>query len=200
MGINVAAYRYAHTLAGGAFAGVGGATFSLAITPQWVDGLTQRRRLDRDRPRHLRLLAARAVSRRRVLLRRLLRRCRSRCRRGASRVAPRALPGAAVRDDDRRARRRVVGRRPPAARRAGPSACPTCARSAERPFVARSGRRGRARAGRRRLPPTPRRRPGGCARPATPWSAPRRGRCAPVRAASRRAAPRRARTSTHRSR
>jgi len=41
MGINVAGYRYAHTLAGGAFAGVGGATFSLSITPQWVDGLTQ---------------------------------------------------------------------------------------------------------------------------------------------------------------
>src|SRR5213078_784677 len=41
MGINVAAYRYAHTIVGGAFAGVGGACFSLAITPQWVDGLTQ---------------------------------------------------------------------------------------------------------------------------------------------------------------
>jgi general nucleoside transport system permease protein len=41
MGINVTAYRYSHTLAGGAFAGIGGATFSLAITPQWVDGLTQ---------------------------------------------------------------------------------------------------------------------------------------------------------------
>jgi general nucleoside transport system permease protein len=41
MGINVAGYRYAHTLAGGAFAGIGGATFSLSITPQWVDGLTQ---------------------------------------------------------------------------------------------------------------------------------------------------------------
>jgi general nucleoside transport system permease protein len=41
MGINVPAYRYAHTVVGGAFAGVGGATFSLAITPQWVDGLTQ---------------------------------------------------------------------------------------------------------------------------------------------------------------
>jgi simple sugar transport system permease protein len=40
MGIDVVAYRYAHTLAGGAFAGVGGACFSLAITPQWVDGLT----------------------------------------------------------------------------------------------------------------------------------------------------------------
>ena len=40
MGINVAVYRYAHTLAGGAFAGVAGATFTLAITPQWVDGIT----------------------------------------------------------------------------------------------------------------------------------------------------------------
>ncbi len=40
MGINVAAYRYAHTLAGGAFAGVAGACFSLAITPQWVTGIT----------------------------------------------------------------------------------------------------------------------------------------------------------------
>ena len=40
MGINVTVYRYAHTLVGGAFAGVAGATFTLAITPQWVDGIT----------------------------------------------------------------------------------------------------------------------------------------------------------------
>jgi ABC-type uncharacterized transport system permease subunit len=40
MGIDVTAYRYAHTVAGGAFAGVGGATFTLAITPQWIDGIT----------------------------------------------------------------------------------------------------------------------------------------------------------------
>ena len=40
MGINVAGYRYAHTIAGGAFAGVGGACFTLSITPQWVDGIT----------------------------------------------------------------------------------------------------------------------------------------------------------------
>jgi len=40
MGINVAAYRYAHTLIGGAFAGVAGATFTLAITPQWSEGIT----------------------------------------------------------------------------------------------------------------------------------------------------------------
>ena len=40
MGIDVTWYRYAHTLVGGALAGVGGACFSLALTPQWVDGLT----------------------------------------------------------------------------------------------------------------------------------------------------------------
>jgi ABC-type uncharacterized transport system permease subunit len=40
MGINVTRYRYAHTVVGGAFAGVGGACFSISITPQWVDGLT----------------------------------------------------------------------------------------------------------------------------------------------------------------
>jgi len=40
MGINVTRYRYAHTLAGGAFAGVAGASITLAITPQWVDGIT----------------------------------------------------------------------------------------------------------------------------------------------------------------
>jgi ABC-type uncharacterized transport system permease subunit len=40
MGIKVVAYRYAHTLAGGALAGVAGATFTLAITPQWVSGIT----------------------------------------------------------------------------------------------------------------------------------------------------------------
>jgi simple sugar transport system permease protein len=40
MGINVTAYRYVHTLLGGAFAGVGGACFTLWITPQWVDGIT----------------------------------------------------------------------------------------------------------------------------------------------------------------
>jgi ABC-type uncharacterized transport system permease subunit len=40
MGINVIAYRYVHTLLGGAFAGVGGACFTLWITPQWVDGIT----------------------------------------------------------------------------------------------------------------------------------------------------------------
>src|SRR5438128_3050745 len=38
MGINVTRYRYAHVLAGGAFAGLGGACYSLAITPGWSDG------------------------------------------------------------------------------------------------------------------------------------------------------------------
>lgn len=40
MGINVTVYRYVHTLVGGALAGIGGACFSLQITPQWVVGLT----------------------------------------------------------------------------------------------------------------------------------------------------------------
>ena len=38
MGIDVTRYRYAHVLAGGALAGIGGACFSLAITPGWSDG------------------------------------------------------------------------------------------------------------------------------------------------------------------
>ncbi len=40
LGINVTRYRYAHVIAGGALAGIGGACFSLDITPLWVDGLT----------------------------------------------------------------------------------------------------------------------------------------------------------------
>jgi general nucleoside transport system permease protein len=40
MGINVALYRYAHVLAGGAFAGVGGACYSLSITAGWTVGDT----------------------------------------------------------------------------------------------------------------------------------------------------------------
>jgi simple sugar transport system permease protein len=40
MGINVAAYRYAHTIAGGALAGIAGSTFTLAINPGWVAGIT----------------------------------------------------------------------------------------------------------------------------------------------------------------
>jgi simple sugar transport system permease protein len=40
LGVSVIAYRYAHTVAGGCLAGVGGACFSLAITPDWSNGLT----------------------------------------------------------------------------------------------------------------------------------------------------------------
>ena len=40
MGINVALYRYAHVLAGGAFAGIGGACYSLSITTGWIAGDT----------------------------------------------------------------------------------------------------------------------------------------------------------------
>jgi len=38
MGISVTRYRYAHVLAGGALAGIGGACYSLAITPGWTNG------------------------------------------------------------------------------------------------------------------------------------------------------------------
>lgn len=38
MGISVRGYRYAHVLAGGALAGIGGACYSLAITPGWTAG------------------------------------------------------------------------------------------------------------------------------------------------------------------
>jgi simple sugar transport system permease protein len=40
MGISVSLYRYVHVLLGGAFAGVGGACYSLLITPGWVAGDT----------------------------------------------------------------------------------------------------------------------------------------------------------------
>lgn len=40
VGVSVARQRYAHTVAGGALAGVGGAFFSLAITPSWLAGMT----------------------------------------------------------------------------------------------------------------------------------------------------------------
>jgi simple sugar transport system permease protein len=40
MGINVTLYRYLHVLVGGALAGVGGACYSLSITPGWVAGDT----------------------------------------------------------------------------------------------------------------------------------------------------------------
>ncbi len=40
MGISVTLYRYVHTIAGGALAGIAGATITLAINPLWVDGIT----------------------------------------------------------------------------------------------------------------------------------------------------------------
>lgn len=40
MGISVAFYRYAHTIVGGALAGVAGAYYTLAIAPSWVDNVT----------------------------------------------------------------------------------------------------------------------------------------------------------------
>lgn len=40
MGVNVSAYRYTHTVAGGSLAGIGGAFFPLCIIPLWSDGVT----------------------------------------------------------------------------------------------------------------------------------------------------------------
>lgn len=40
MGINVTAYRYVHTIVGGGLAGIGGVCYTLAITPEWTDGIT----------------------------------------------------------------------------------------------------------------------------------------------------------------
>jgi simple sugar transport system permease protein len=40
MGISVTRYRYVHVIVGGALAGVGGACYSLSITPGWVAGDT----------------------------------------------------------------------------------------------------------------------------------------------------------------
>lgn len=40
VGVGVTRYRYAHTVVGGALAGVGGTYFSLAIVPTWADGIT----------------------------------------------------------------------------------------------------------------------------------------------------------------
>jgi ABC-type uncharacterized transport system permease subunit len=41
IGISVVKYRYLHTMLGGALAGLGGAFYSLAIVPTWVDGMTK---------------------------------------------------------------------------------------------------------------------------------------------------------------
>ena len=91
------------------------------------------RGLDRDRARHLRVLAPGALPRRRLLLRRVLGHpVHLPGARHPERHPAGALPGAALRDDDRRARARLERRRAPAARRARRrSARRTCAKSAE---------------------------------------------------------------------
>ena len=107
MGISVTSYRYAHTLVGGAFAGVGGACFSLAITPQWVDGLTAGAGwiaialvIFAFWRAELCLVGAYVFGAFSALPFTLQ-------ARGVT-IAPRVLPGAALRDDDRRARGRLV--------------------------------------------------------------------------------------------
>ena len=134
MGIDVTAYRYIHTLAGGALAGIGGACFSLQITPQWVGGAHGRGRLDRGRARDLRVLAAGPLSRRRLPLRRVLRAALDATGARLAHEHPvRGLLVAAVRDDDRRARRGRLRRREAAAGQRPPrSAFRTCAKSVRR--------------------------------------------------------------------
>ena len=133
MGINVVAYRYAHTLVGGAFAGVAGATFTLAITPQWVNGITGGAGWIAIalvifafwRP-ELCLVGAYFFGALQALSPQLQAR---EIHLGPTELWTNSLP---VRDDDRRARARVGERRAAAARRAGePRRCRTCARSAE---------------------------------------------------------------------
>ena len=93
---------------GGAFAGVGGACFSLAITPQWVDGLTGGAGWIAIalvifafwRP-ELCLVGAYFFGAFQALPFTLQ-------ARGVT-VRPRALPGAPLRDDHRRARARLLG-------------------------------------------------------------------------------------------
>ena len=117
-----------------------------------------RGRLDRDRARHLRVLAGRPLPRRRLRLRRLLGApVHAAGARGDDRAA--VLPGAAVRDDDRRARDRLVRPRPPAARRA---------RQPRRPVRARGALTGQAALGEKAARGVPFRRENADGRPDSP--------------------------------
>ena len=133
MGINVTLYRYVHVLVGGAFAGVGGACYSLSITPGWTVGrhARERRGLDRDRARDLRFLAGGALPRGRVPLRGAV---GAPVRAAGARrdVAPEFLHVAAVRHDHRRARA--------SSRRASPSVVSAPRPRSEFRTCARSGR------------------------------------------------------------
>ena len=90
------AYRYAHTLAGGAFAGVARRVLQPRDHAAVGRRATRRRRgLDRDRARHLRVLARRSSASSARTSSARSRRCRSRCRPAASTIAPelfQALP------------------------------------------------------------------------------------------------------------
>ena len=122
MGVNVTRYRYIHTIVGGAFAGLGGAYFTLAIAPIWTDGLTAGAgwiaialvifafwRPDL-------LLVGRLPLRHPVQPR-----LHPPGTRGASAV--RVLLRSTLRHDDRRARRRVDRLGQPSARHAGSTRC-----------------------------------------------------------------------------
>ena len=120
MGISVPRYRYAHVLAGGALAGIGGACYSLG-DHAGVDGRRlagRRRRLDRDCARDLRLLATGAVPRRRVPVRRAGRRAPLGAAGARVQDQARGAQRAAVHHDYRRARDRLDWARPATPRRA----------------------------------------------------------------------------------
>ena len=120
MGINVTAYRYAHTLVGGAFAGVAGATITLAITPQWVNGITGGAGWIAIALVIFAFWRPGALPRRRVLLRRPAGACTAAAGPSHQPRADRSVDErVAVCDDDRRARRRLVRGRPEPARGAG---------------------------------------------------------------------------------
>ena len=113
MGINVQRYRYAHTIAGGALAGARRRDVHARDHAAVGRRDHGRRRLDCDRARHLRVLAPRALPRRRLLLRRAP---GARSRAASAPHQPRtdrALDERApVRGDDRRPRHRLGEQRP----------------------------------------------------------------------------------------
>ena len=142
-------YRYAHTLVGGAFAGVGGACFSLSITPQWVDGLTGGAGWIAIALVIFAFWRPDALPGRRVLLRRVHGAAVHACRHTASRSRPSCSRRSPTCDDRRTGRSCRRARRAYASARRQRSGCPTCAKSASRLRGTRSAAlRSRACAGR----------------------------------------------------
>ena len=133
LGYTVRLIRFGAVLFGGGCAGLAGAYLSLAYTPFWVNGHDRGPRLDRARPRGVRVLAAGAAPDRRLPLRRDLHRPapspgHPQRPSGLAGAAQPGLDGAPLPCDDRRSRCHI-GIEGPRRRRAGlargsPS-CPT---------------------------------------------------------------------------